>query len=117
MLAVAVAHADEDITLDQLQYRIRRGESILLIWIADDGELIIGAATVEFKEYPRQRVALVSFVGGDSGLTDQSKFDVLAQWCRERGASAIEAWCRPVAARLFEKNGFQQKYIVTRCAL
>lgn len=117
MLSAAVVHASDDVTLDQLQYQIRRGECLLLVWADEELQHIEGVATLLFKDHPKQRIAFISFLGGEMGLTDPEKFSVLKEWCLERGASAIEAWCHPGSARLFQRFGFDQKYIVTRCAI
>ena len=51
------------VTIEQVEYSIRTGRTFLLVWDQPD-EGITGAATVEFIDYPRERIAHVNLMGG-----------------------------------------------------
>lgn len=61
MLQPAVDEARGEITIDQLELLIRRGESNLLLWDTPDG--IAAAVAIEFHNFPSLRVAHVAFLG------------------------------------------------------
>ena len=107
MLQPAVDEARGEITIDQLELLIRRGESNLLRW-EEVGE-ITGAVAVEFHNFPSMRVAHVSFLGG-KGVVDEKHFSALKEWCVSQGASEMRAWCAEAQAKLFQSIGFVEQY-------
>ncbi len=107
MLQPAVDEARGEITIDQLELLIRRGESNLLLWDTPDG--IAAAVAIEFHNFPSLRVAHVAFLGGRHVIAP-SCFAALKEWCVSHGASEIRAWCAEAQARLFRSIGFAEQY-------
>lgn len=114
LLEPAMAQAHGEMTMDQLEMLVRRGESHLLLW--RNGDEISGAATVDFHNFPSLRVAHVSFMGG-RGIVSRKNFEELRAWCAEMGASEIRAWCGATQAKLFESVGFTDIYRIVRIPL
>lgn len=110
LLDQAIEFANEDTSIDVVQLRIRRGELLLLLWAPNDD--IKGAMTVEFLDNPRRRVAFVSYAGGSGGATGSEQFEALREWCRDNGATGMQAWCHERSASLLERYGFHRQYIV-----
>ena len=47
------------ITIEQAEYAVRTGRSYLLVWV--EGEQgITGAATIDFMDYPRERIGHIN---------------------------------------------------------
>lgn len=116
LLSPAVDLMLDETDLSVIQDRIRNGNMTLLLWVDNDDQAT-GAAVVQFINYSKIRTAFVLFMAGDHGLTDDTKAGELKQWCRENGASAIDAWCHKSAARLFRRFGFEERRIVMRAML
>lgn len=74
----------------------------------------VGAAAVEFKDYPNFRAANVIAIGGKGMFADQTGFEALARFAKERGASRIEGYCPPAVARLWTKFNFREAYRFVR---
>lgn len=112
ILERAIAQSHGEHTIDQLRAEIAFGGSHLLV--QSDGEAVIAAATVQFKQYPNFRTAWVSYL---AGKTSDEAWSVLKQWAIDHGASYIESLCGPAQARLFSHYGFEEAYRLVRCKL
>ena len=69
MLQKAIDLDPAAITIEQAEYAIRTGRSHLLVWEEPDVG-ITGAVTVDFIDYPRERVAHVNLMGGKGVVRD-----------------------------------------------
>ena len=80
------------ITIEQAEYAVRTGLSHLLVWMEPE-EGITGAVTVDFIDYPRERVAHVNLMGG-KGIVRHHVFEDAKKWMRstdiEETKKAIE---------------------------
>ena len=73
MLQRAIDLDPEVVTIEQVEFSVRTGRTFLLVWDEPE-EGITGAVTVEFIDYPRERVAHVNLMGG-KGIVRQHVFD------------------------------------------
>lgn len=105
----------DGITLEQLEYAIRTGKIFLLVW-EEPGEGITGAVTVEFIDYPRERVAHVDHMGGKT-IVRPHVFEEAMKWMRLYGATKAQCWCRKSLVPMYEKMGMENTHHVMRISL
>lgn len=69
------------------------------------------AMVFEFIHYPQMTAVNIIALGGP-GLKDSAIafWDTFKAWCKEAGASCIEASCSPALARLLKRYGFEDTY-------
>ena len=103
------------ITIEQAEYAIRTGRSHLLVWAEPDVG-ITGAVTVDFIDYPRERVAHVNLMGG-KGIVRHHVFDEAKQWMRSMGATKAQCWARGTLVQMYEKMGMENTHQVMRINL
>ena len=103
------------ITIEQVEYAVRTGRSFLLVWEEPD-EGITGAVTVEFIDFPRERVAHVNLMGG-KGIVRQHVFAEAMDWMRAYGATKAQCWARGTLVQMYEKMGMENTHQVMRIAL
>lgn len=109
MLARALVHSGGEFTADQLKYMLVRGEQTLLV-AADEEGPIQGAATVSFENFPNERIAFISAIGGRL-IACQDLFQQLVEWCRLRGGTKIRGVAGVAVTRLWkQKFGFDHRY-------
>lgn len=102
-------------TLDQLQLLIRQGRTHLLVNI-DDTDTITGAATVEFHDTPKARIAHVGFMGG-KGIVRDHIFKEAQEWMRSMGATIAQCWASGTLVQMYEKMGMTNTHQVMRLPL
>jgi len=103
------------ITIEQVEYSVRTGHTFLLVWDEPD-EGITGACTVEFIDYPRERVAHVNLMGG-KGIVRTHVFDEAKNWMRLMGATTAQCWAKGTLVDMYKKMGMENTYHVMRTAL
>jgi len=112
LLERAVNCSDGELDINQLRMLVTQGLGTLLV--AERGGRLIGAAVIEFIQYPNYRVANVIAVGGRGLYFDGAATDRLAAWAKSRGATKLQAFCSPSRTRLFSRFGFSKRYDVVR---
>jgi hypothetical protein len=115
LLQKAIDLDPEAITIEQVEYSIRTGATFLLVWDEPD-EGITGAVTVEFVDYPRERVAHVNLMGG-KGIVRQHVFEEAKNWMRTFGATKAQCWARGTLVQMYEKMGMENTHQVMRMKL
>ena len=115
MLQGAIDLEPELITIEQVEYAVRTGRTFLLVW-DDPSDGIIGAATVDFMDYPRERVAHVNMMGG-KGIVRDYVFDATKDWMRSFGATKAQCWARGSLVKMYEKMGMENTHQVMRIKL
>jgi hypothetical protein len=105
----------EAATLEQIEHMVRTGRINLLVW-EEPGEGITGAVTVEFIDYPRERVAHVDYMGGKA-IVRQHVFEEAMNWMRLFGATKAQCWCRKTLVPMYEKMGMENTHHVMRIEL
>jgi hypothetical protein len=115
LLQKAVDLEPEMITIEQVEYSVRTGRVFLLVWEETD-EGIIGAVTVEFIDYPRERVAHVNLMGG-KGIVRDHVFEATKDWMKSCGATKAQCWARGTLVQMYEKMGMENTHQVMRIKL
>jgi hypothetical protein len=103
------------ITIEQVEYAIRTGKSHLLVWVEPD-QGITGAVTVDFIDYPRERVAHVNLMGGKA-IVREHVFESAKKWMRSMGATKAQCWCKENLVPMYQKMGMENTHHVMRIKL
>jgi len=78
------------------------------LWIAFDGDKIVGAVITCFVQYPRMQVLHIMFLGGEDGRTwSAPMLKTLQHWAFDTGCSAIEASGTEAWSRVLKDDGFK----------
>ena len=109
-IASAQKHGGDDYTLDQIKVYVAQGHWVLLVAADEEGKLH-GAATVNFVNYPNDRVAFVTFIGGKL-ISSQDTFGQFKRVLKSFGATKIQGAAREAIARLWSRYGFEERYII-----
>ena len=115
MLQKAIDLDPDLITIDQVEYSVRTGKTVLLVW-EDPEEGITGAVTVDLVDYPRERVAHVNLMVG-KGIVRDHVFEDAKQWMRLQGATKAQCWAKGTLVQMYEKMGMEKTHQVMRIAL
>ena len=115
LLQKAIDIDPEAITIEQVEHSIRTGKSHLLVWVEPD-EGITGAVTVDFIDYPRERVAHVNLMGG-KGIVREHVFEDAKKWMRSMGATKAQCWCKENLVPMYQKMGMENTHHVMRIKL
>ncbi len=98
-----------------IEYSIRTGRTHLLVW-EEPGEGITGACTIEFIDYPLERVAHVNLMGG-KGIVRDYVFDESKEFMRLNGAKKAQCWARGTLVDMYKKMGMENTHQVMRVDL
>lgn len=109
MLDKAMAHSGGEYSLEQLKVMLTQGRQVLCV--GTEEELIIKCAmTVEWINYPNDRVAFITAIGGK---TDKQGFSEFEQWVKANGGTKIQGAAFEAVARLWKRAyGFENRYII-----
>jgi hypothetical protein len=103
------------ITIEQVEFSVRTGKTILIVWEEPD-EGITGAATFEIVDYPRQRIAHVNLMGGKSIVRDHV-FEEAKALMRRMGATTAQCWAKGSLVDMYKKMGMENTHQVMRITL
>ena len=106
----AQKYSGDDYTLDQIKLYVNTGVWMLVV-IVDEANVIHGAATVNFINYPNDRVAFVTYIGGKL-ISSQDTFTQFKNVLKASGATKIQGAAREAIARLWHRYGFEERYII-----
>lgn len=109
-IAAANKYGGDDYTLDQIKMYVTQGQWVLLV-ATDEEAKVHGAATVSFLNYPNDRVAFVTSIGGKL-ISNDDTFEQLKRLLRSMGATKIQGAARESIARLWKRYGFAERYTV-----
>jgi hypothetical protein len=115
MLQRAIDLDPNEITIEQVEYFVRVGRTHLLVW-EEPNEGITGAVTVDFIDYPRERVAHVNLMGG-KGVVRDYVFKEAQDWMRSLGATKAQCWAKGTLVQMYEKMGMENTHQVMRIKL
>ena len=104
----AVSWGGGDYTLDQVQVYLSQGSWTLLAAVDEQGA-VHGAATVSFLNYPNDRIAFITFIGGKL-ISNKDTFGQLKDLLKANGATKIQGAARESIARLWSRYGFEERY-------
>lgn len=97
----------KDYNIHHIQQFIASGQWLLLVAI-DNENNICGASTVSFVNYPINRVAFVTSIGGKF-IICKDTFEQLTGILKQFGATKIQCYVRPAMERLLDKLYFEPK--------
>jgi hypothetical protein len=100
---------DDNFELPQLRMALVSADQHLLVFM--DGETPIGAATAAMTNYPNDRVAFITALGG-KGVFNKEGVACVDAWAKSMGGTCVRAYVRESVARLSEQVGLERK-----CAL
>ena len=103
----AVQYGDGDYTLDQVKLLVNMGSWSLLVAV-DEQNAVQGAATVSYMNYPNDRVAFITFIGGKL-ISNKETFEQMCGILKANGATKIQGYARPAIARLWSRYGFEER--------
>jgi hypothetical protein len=109
-IASAHKHSGGDYSMDQIKMYVTLGQWVLLV-ASDEEKKVHGAATVSFLNYPNDRVAFITAIGGKL-ISNNDTFDQLKKVLRGMGATKIQGAARESIARLWKRFGFAERYTV-----
>jgi hypothetical protein len=110
----ALAYQD-DYTIEHARLYVTNGTWMLVVAI-DDDQVIHGAATIQFYNRPKDRVAFVVTMGGRL-ITGHETYAQFTELLKAFGATYIEGASRESATRLWQRFGLQEKYRVVGAKL
>lgn len=86
------------------------GQWLLLVVVNENND-IVGALTVSFINYPNDRVAFITAIGGKL-IIEEDTANMLADICRSYGATTIHGVVNESIARLYKKVGYKERAIL-----
>ena len=109
MLDRAMVHSGGEYDLDQLKVLLTQGRQVLCVGAEED--LVIKCAmTIEWINYPNDRVAFITAIGGK---TDKQGFGEFEQWVKANGGTKIQGAAFEAVARLWKRAyAFENRYII-----
>ena len=93
--------------IHHIQGFITSGQWLLLV-AADENKEIHGAATVSFANYPMNRVAFITLIGGHL-VSNEDTFKQLTDLLKGYGATKLQGYGRPAIVRLWKRYGFEPR--------
>lgn len=85
-LQKAIDVSSGEFTIDQLRQFVSQGQSDLLL-VLDDNKKCHCAFTVEWINYPNDRVAYITYIGGS---TNEECWNQFVTWVRNNGGTKIQ---------------------------
>lgn len=115
MLERALVHSGGEYSAEHLRMMLVRNEQVLLVAVSD--EKPIGAATVEFANFPNDRIAFITAIGGRM-IAKQESFEQLKEWCRLNGCTKIRGAANEAVARLWKQRfDMKERYRIVEAEL
>jgi len=102
-------------TTDQIKVYLVTGQWMLLVAV-DEQEVVHGAATASFINYPNDRVAFVTAIGGKL-ISNPDTFKQMSDIFKANGATKIQGAAKEAIARLWGRFGFEEKAILVEYKL
>lgn len=102
-------------TTEQIKVLLTLGQWMLLV-VVDESEFVHGAITVNFINYPNDRVAFVTAIGGKL-IVNPNTFAQMAEIFKANGATKIQGVAKEAVARLWKRLGFEEKAILVETKL
>lgn len=106
-IEAALAYQD-DHNIEHVKVYVTDGSWMLIVAI-DEENVIHGAATVQFYNRPKDRVAFVVTMGGKL-ISSKETYAQFSALLKAFGATCIEGAARESIARLWKRYGFEEKY-------
>ena len=104
----AQEYCGDDYTVSQVKVYVSSGQWLLVVAVDDEGA-IHGAATISFLNYPNDRVAFITFIGGKL-ISNKDTFGQFKNLLKANGATKIQGAAREAIARLWSRYGVEERY-------
>jgi len=115
-IANALEYAQDDYTIDQVKVYLSTGQWIMIVASNEINE-VVGASTITFHNYPNDRVAFVTAVGGKF-ISDTDTYNQFKEILKGFGATKIQGAARKAIARLWRtKLGFKERHIIVEAKI
>jgi hypothetical protein len=102
-------------TAEQIKVYLVTGQMMLLV-VTDDNSEIHGAVTASFINYPNDRVAFVTAIGGKL-VSNPETFAQMSEIFKANGATKIQGMAKEAVAKLWKRFGFEEKAILVEVKL
>jgi hypothetical protein len=102
--------------VEHIKVYLTSGQWLLLVAKEENDGSLQGAATVNFINYPNDRVAYITSLGGKS-IVNPEVFAQLVNVLKSYGATKVQCAAQESAARLYERVGFDKKYSVLEISI
>lgn len=106
----ALRWGEDDYTIEQAKQNLAEGKWMLVVAV-DEEQVIHGAAAVNIYNMPNFRVAFVVAMGGRL-ITSPETYAQFCALLKSFGATKIRGVSRESVARLWQKFGFRERYIL-----
>jgi hypothetical protein len=103
-------------SVEHIKVYLTSGQWLLLVAKEENDGSLQGAATVNFINYPNDRVAYITSLGGKS-IVNPEVFAQLVNVLKSYGATKVQCAAQESAARLYERVGFDKKYSVLEISI
>lgn len=108
-LAKGLQRSGGEYNVDQLKVYLSQGINTLILILNDEDE-IKGALTIQWTNYPNDRIAFITSIGG---ATYEEAWSMFIDWLRVQGCTAIRGAAFESVARLWKKKyGFESRYVM-----
>ena len=98
-----------DFTAENVKVYLTLGQWLLIVVVGENE--IKGALTISFLNYPNDRVAFITAIGGRL-ISNKDTYRQLCEIAKSHGATKIQGAARPSVVRLWRKLGFSEKYTI-----
>lgn len=116
MIEKALEHSAGEYTAEQLKVMLMSGAQSLLVAEGEDKK-IYGAATISFENYPNDRIAFITSIGGKM-LADKDIWKQFEDWCVANSCTKARGAAFEAVARLWHKRfGMEQIYVIVEKSL
>ena len=114
LLQKALDKGNGEFTADQLKLLVTQGQQQLLLVMKD--EICYVALTVQWVNFPNDRVAYITYIGGKN---TKAGFEQFKQWVKENGGTAIQGSTKYESiAKLWNRlYGYEKKYTLMELKL
>jgi len=110
MLAKALEHSSGEYNVDQLKVFLVQGLQTLIV--AEEDGKIYGAATISFENYPNDRIAFMTAIGGTM-IASKSCWEQFCNWAKANGCTKVRGAAFESVARLWHQRfGVESVYII-----
>jgi hypothetical protein len=110
-ISAALKYSSGEYTAEQLKVYLVQGHQSLYIAINEQGK-IFGAAVVEFANYPNDRIAFITAIGGNM-IMNKELWDQFVNGLVQNGSTKIRGAVRDSMARLLRRAfNFEHRYTI-----
>lgn len=102
-------------SLEHIRMYLATGQWQLLA-VVDENNALIGAIAVNFINYPLDRVAFITAIGGKS-ISTKEGYDSMCQVLKAYGATKVQGVARESVARLWKRLGFEERAVLVEAKL